>query len=761
MNSKNVKILVALFAGLFSLIFMAGTAIATTQTTDPSAVITDTTSPGSEEVGSVKLVEVGNNTLTQGFFTITLPSNVKLANSMNESGVAGGSVTRNTTVLGTSASPNSLYMKRHNGTYGSMALVGFRWTADSFVSVLRVYASGDLAEGSDFSALKYTYGSEDPSVNAAGVKVADFASAATAQALPAAGGSSTSVVGQIYFNDTTSETVISLAGIANSATASDKLWLNSLFLTPATTNDTGTVNLTVSNGNAAGAGGIGVTDDAGVTVMTLTDQSAVVSGKASTASYPTVKAGAIGSQKIGRVKVNGVDTLGGNDSTLIFTLDAGAKFHADAADAADVKYNTGATGATDLSWDANDLAVNTSGQLIVTFDAGAPLTTDVDGDSGYATIPQSTDAIDASGVTTAGAITCTVTGTGDFLNVNQSVQVATSAIGGTTVAFVDNSSAGFTTLYAGRNEETLGSSEYVLLGETAPGSLLQGGTFTMALDQGAKFNSGTKVVVLAAHTTSPYTGSVLAITTPSTSKDSATISTTVGTKSISTKGAVKIGNQTTGWLDLTSATAGDLTMTFSGDSGVAAAGTVTVTFATIVNATTTTVANPETLVPGGTVTIPDITITENKFGSLVGSGVFGLKFPSTYDLDESVTSLTITTTPANGSASTTTVTGPTYEASNNIAFFNVTSASTSTGGLYTITISGLKAAISSTAGSGDATFVIGGSTSGTAYSSSAFGSNVGAKPYSETVKFGSIVSATVPFADTPVVGATMITQTNI
>ena len=731
---KKMKIISVIISLMLTMCFAVSYSSAATTIANPTAIFTDTNTPNAETLNPIVAQEVGNAGFGDGYFTIKIPADVKLAQTgsgpataaLGASAAELDALTRSEAVLGSSSAPKSLYVL---GATDS-GIVGWRSGA-SWLGIFKVYASSDSAV--------YSTSALGQRTNTVGV--GNWVGVDTRVPMPTSAASSTKI-GEIYL-DSTNETVISLAGLDSNTGASEKLWLQDICVIPTTAKATGNINLSVLNGNVAGAGGIGITDDTSVKVMTMVDQAVNVAGTSASASVPVLKAGSVAAQDQGVITITKVGAITATTADkLTFTLDNGATFHNDAATAADSTWMTAAGGAS------NDYTTAvTGGQLVITSAAGEIPA------NGTLTLAALINTIDVSNVTVAGTITCTITGAGQFVTVNKSVAVATTALGGTTLSFVDDSTAGAGKRYAGRNGQAFpgATGEYILVGENAPGSLLQGGLFTMTLGSGAFFQTSTQVTIVdTTYTTSPYSNAALDIATDAATAKSATKTLSVTTPSSTTLGGFKI---TAATLDLRGATTGTLLMTVSGTAG--ATGSVTV--CEIINATTSTIGTPITVVPGTTITLPDITITENAVGALSISGNIGLHFPTGVTLSTTATP-TITTTPAtSGSASTSTVTG---SVASSDLMLDVITASTTTTGAYTIVISGLQATIASTVASGGMNLTLAGSTN-TTYSAAAFGSNFGAMATLESLTFGTLVSSTVPFADTAVVSGTTVTQTFI
>ncbi len=140
----------------------------------------------------------------------------------------------------------------------------------------------------------------------------------------------------------------------------------------------------------------------------------------------------------------------------------------------------------------------------------------------------------------------------------------------TTVSFIDDPTPGGPQLYAGMDNQELGPDEYILVGETEPGFLLQGGTITIELSNGAEFQAFSFVSV-DSYTDATYQSTTLSVSSAFiTSSD---ICMTVTDRSSVYPGAFTVGMNGT-WLDLTNATPGDLTMTLSGTAGATGSTTV-------------------------------------------------------------------------------------------------------------------------------------------------------------------------------------------
>jgi hypothetical protein len=766
--NKISKYMSVVFVTLLFAFTMTSNVFASSTVNTPTAKLINakTVDAGDETVlNDIVLTETsafGFQATGGGKITIKIPSNLKLSANSNGSNLTNpdsttGTITRSTAILGTEASPHKLYLKPAAAATGVIFLYhSASGTSGSENGILTVYQKG---VGGATSAYIYgtggvTYGTAKSFVAQYGVYTT-YTSAGLTATVPQ--------VGQIYFDDTTNEIVISLSALAQSdASFLESLTLENLNVIPAaavTVEEDS--NITIADGDPDGLDLFGV-DNHTVKVATLAIQAATVSGASSgTANAPpTIPAGKVAGQACGQLKITLVGDANANDNVITVALDNGAKFHTGSVNAA--ASNTLASSAPEAimvagtNWNVwaatyagESLTVNASGELVITLGSG-----DIS-DTETIVIPRSTTGaiIDTLGVTTAGDITATVSATGTNLaDISGTAVVADAQLAGSTVAFVDDTTAGLTTLYTGRTYEAIGATEIVRLAEDAPASLLAGGTLNLALNMGAKFQSGSTFVIAKAD---PGTSALLfptPVSVGTTSVDNVT--TTLTTPSTAILGGADFTNFD---FDLSAATPGSLQVTFSGTAGAAGVATI----ATIMDATVTTGGDAIATSPNATsVTVPDITITENEAGALA-AGYIGFLFPDAFVLDASQAGATITVTggPTGGVAAAVTM-DTTVAGALNVAYIQILTPSAAADGLYTIVISGLTGTTGANA-SGSLSCTVGGNGTTNKYVAATFGSNFGAKPTTATVAFANVVSATVPFADTPVVSGTAITQTFI
>jgi hypothetical protein len=194
--------------------------------------------------------------------------------------------------------------------------------------------------------------------------------------------------------------------------------------------------------------------------------------------------------------------------------------------------------------------------------------------------------------------------------------------------------------------------------------------------------------------------------------------------------------------------------------------------ATVVNATAASVAAPATSVAAGSViTLPELVITEGVVGALAAANVVGIALPSGYTIQKSTgdandgdtltngTDVTVKVVNAAGTDVTSSALGttPTISVQNgnaaataNQVMVTMSAASSSTSGVYKITINGLKVKSSTSASTGDVNAVIAGADAAGLSTVAALGavdastwtSKAGATK--QTVKVGGIASATLP-----------------
>jgi len=261
--------------------------------------------------------------------------------------------------------------------------------------------------------------------------------------------------------------VISLAGADYITSGAGQIIISGLILKPIAANTTGAVYLSILNGETNGTNGIGITDDTSVKVMELVNQSVTVSGTISPATVPLITAGQVAAQPMGVLKLNFIAEPSVNtSSTITFSLDNGAKFHSGATNPISYGYVTDGLASSQVN---DAFSVNSSGQLVWTI---ANPQNEIDANNTFQ-FNAGSNMIDAIGITANGDITCTIVGTGAFATLNQTIKVATVAMSGVTVAFIDNATTGVSTLSAGTGNQELGAGEYVLVVETAPYFLIE------------------------------------------------------------------------------------------------------------------------------------------------------------------------------------------------------------------------------------------------------------------------------------------------
>ena len=781
---KGGVILVSAF--LFVTLMAFNTFADSTLSTPTVKYIDDTTLPTAGKTVNAVILNEGNKAsfaTSGGYFTVTIPADTNLYGNLRTSAsTASKAITQSTSILGSSSSKHNLYMKYHNSanvtapgdlsaTSGRAAVIflyeSASGTSGTEQAILTVYGFSTSHTNTDRGA--FMYGSADMVTAGTGVvQVAEWGTLTTNYSSAALSPGGKVKVGEIYYDGTADTIVMTLAGNArtDSNTWLEKIWLNDLTVIPETAGVTGDIDIALAD---TGAQGLGLTSTT-VTVSELITGPAKIAGAASGAANvpPTIPAGKIAGQAMGRLKITLVGAASSNTNVITVALDNGAIFHTVADDTAtDKTLNSGASAiaATITNSYANSgvaqkfvtyaastttasLAVNSAGKLVITLG-----TTNM-ADESVITIPRSTTGlvIDTSGVTASGDITATVTGAGgDLATVSGSAVVANVQLTGTTVSFEESSGATeVSTLYTGRTGQD--PVDQIKIAENAPTSLLSGGTLSFAVNLGAKFSTNATIdgTEATSATLSGYSDTPLALPDLSFTAAAASKAGTVTAASTSTAGVYFYDVSS---FDLTSATAGALQVTVAGTAGASGV----VTLATVIDATDTTVGSSVTVIPGSSVTFPDITITEGKYGALE-AGKIGLKFPAGYTLDDS--GATLTATCATTGASTGVTWGDVDSATESYAYVTVGTASTITTGAYTLVISGLTATTTTSASSGDVK--IGGASSGTwTTDSSIFNSNTGAKPTAQTLSFGTVISATVPSALTPVVSGTVVTQTFI
>lgn len=581
---------------------------ASSNTATPTLVyLSGSATTNKKTINDVVIQELGTGGINDGFFTVRVPSNVKVNK------VAGAAqYTRDTTFWGTAASPRSL---RVTGAATANA------TAEALAATIYVDVAADDNSGTGqdlFNIVATDTGANaldgfyfGPTTGTAASAKAAFAGLAdwTTLALVT---TNNAKVGQVYLDTTTNELVFTFA-IATSSSVAEKIVLSGLSLSPTAAGTTGTATLKIENSAVTSHTQQTALTTTTVDVLSLSANSIAAVGTASGSNPPVVQTGALAPQYSGQIKITAIGDTASAANTLKLTLNNGAKWVS----------NVG-----DILGGAGDVITHSAAGVIQTFlrngttpytlnAARTELTITLDSvptawlDGQFLTIPASvgvsTALLDTSAVTTAGDITVTVTGGVDFASATGSVVVAKAAATGVTTSFLDDATAGYTTLFTGRKTTLTG--EGVTLTEAAFGSLKQYGTVALALSSGAKFQNAATPVTAGLHTGST-TLALTAFSTPTTA--TATLETTVSAPTTVTQGAEAV-DLSAFKLDLTGATAGDLNVTLSGSAGATGVQKV----AEIKNATTASTGGAvSTAVVGSVFTVPDIVITESAKGAI-------------------------------------------------------------------------------------------------------------------------------------------------
>lgn len=751
------KYLAASVAAVFAV--GGGVAMAATSLSISAAkTINTTTNSTGTLLNDIVLQELGDTGVSSGYVSFKIPSTVKLFESAD-----GTAIARTTTALGSSSAPASLLVYPGGASTGAA-------TGDNFVYVGSTTGTtaANAASGAGGVELLKVYNTYDGSNNitnthlgtsAAGT-VLELANFATLASVSNTTGADTTVVkvGQMYLDSATNDIVVTLA-IKGSSSATQTATLRNLRLGATATGTNGSVAVSLVDGNPLNTSlpKIGATETS-VTALTLSSSLLSLSGTAATSTVPTIAAGGAAAQPIGVMTftVVGATTTATND-TLTITLDNGAKFHASAATTlisaltvTDSAGTTQTTAQTNLRT-ATAITVNSSGQLVIKTDVA---TTFADGDK--IAIPASTALIDTSAMTAGANITASVVGSGtNFAGLSLSTAVAKVATTGTTVAYADTTSNGFSKLFSGRTVQT--TDDTFSITELAPTTLLSGGTVTFSLDQSARFTASDAI------TTANTTVNVAAITVPSTA--SASITTTVSAVSTSSVGRLSFSSLD---FNLVNATKGDLTLTVAGTAKAAGA----VKIAEIVDATSASVGEATTGVAGNTVTLPDLTITETQVGAVSAGNLFVLAKKDQFS-DFDITSATVRAFKADGTDITSSIfssAAPTITkstATNNTVgiYATVNAASSTSTGVAKIVIKGLKAVVASGA-TGDLSVVVSGAQAVTAdldvavtgAATNEVSSNQGAKVTKATLKAATVAS-NAPVIPQATVTGTVTAQT--
>ncbi len=548
----------------------------------------------------------------------------------------------------------------------------------------------------------------------------------------------------------------------------------------ASSTATGSLALTVADGTSASPTstnlvGISATS---VNVLTVATSGIAVAKNSSTSVIPVDVQG-LANQSVDPIKVTfATPVTAAKKNILTLTLDNNAKFVTGTAWTGNYSYtsanafiqhptsgvgnatmfNTGDTTAYNATNCSNSLDTASNCTAGILSNNNATLTLTMDNES-----IASGDAF----VLTGAMLDMTSAGTGAVnLTVTQgtasnSIQVASVAAKGTSVAYADVAPTGFTTLYTGRTGQT--TTDSLVITETAAGSLSVNGAVILTASNGALFTQSATTATAKVDTTS--SGTVLGVNTLAiTGTSSASLTGSIGTASTTASKATVTGLA----FDLSSATAGDLTLTVSGGSGASGSAKV----ATIVDASSASVSGAVAVgSAGGSVTLPDIVITESGAGAIVNGAtnyaVVAVPTSQVSALD--MTGATIKAYDSTGVDISTLILGAasatgTVGTVANTAYMRFATANASTGPV-TIKVSGMKATLANTA-VGDVTLTVAGAASTTPDLAVAVGaggneisSNVGAKLTKKTVKAASVVGANQGYYPTPAVTGPVTAQT--
>jgi hypothetical protein len=221
-----------------------------------------------------------------GRFTIKIPADLALAPSVvaNQLGsgpmsipgviTTDGSGTLSTGVIGTASAPHGIWLEQGTGAgasnnYGVLFIYNSSGGTEggSHYGLLSVYQS---SAGGGGGGPGYQYGT-GMSYGTAKARVAGFTSFGTYSSSSLAGGSAK--VGQIYYDSTTKEIVLTLAAKGRDTSAFlEKIILTGLKVNARNTTGTGDQSFTLSDGSADAATNLlGITDTT-VAVASLTSQ---------------------------------------------------------------------------------------------------------------------------------------------------------------------------------------------------------------------------------------------------------------------------------------------------------------------------------------------------------------------------------------------------------------------------------------------------------------------------------------------------------
>ena len=179
------------------------------------------------------------NSVNGGQFTIKIPADLNICN-IGSNTTQDTSITSSTTILGSSTYPKALYVLGAGFSASGSPTIYFSSGSENY-SILNVSILADGSVGFGIPSGPDYYAS-----------LANFSNPANPAPIISAGEVGTVKVGEIYYNATTQETVITLAAKGNSGSYLEKICISGLKLMPANTTGTGDQDITFSDGNAAG-----------------------------------------------------------------------------------------------------------------------------------------------------------------------------------------------------------------------------------------------------------------------------------------------------------------------------------------------------------------------------------------------------------------------------------------------------------------------------------------------------------------------------
>jgi hypothetical protein len=445
MNIKKGLISLAASSLLVTGAFASSSITTTADTTTYVDSYTASNMGGNEDFAVQELGVSGFS--ASGYVTFKLSSNVTLDGNNTDvtEDIVSNTMLKNTTWLGTSASPKNLVVDL-NGTTGCI----YVFHADGNRTAIMSVVHNDDQNNS-------VYLGSSTSNTAKLVTYATLGDVNTSTAFTGAVEDVNITVGKIYLDATTDETVITLA-IQSPTTQLDTFTLDDLNLS-ADANETGAITITMSNGDANGANGAGVT--AGSLQLGTASNAGLRLVNNGGSTVPNVAAGSTANQSMMDFNLTAIAAQA-TDSNITLTI-SGATWASDANTTLMTDGNMTVAG-IDVNIAANDdttdpIWVHRTSDSVLTLELNSTNTGTNLANAQHISFASTSLPINTSAATNGSTVTVTVAGsTGTYSYVAiPAFTVANVVTDGVTVVQEDGNTSKYTTaiVVPGRTEQAL------------------------------------------------------------------------------------------------------------------------------------------------------------------------------------------------------------------------------------------------------------------------------------------------------------------